>query len=121
MAYRVEWDASATDDVMAAAEYLELRLGSRQAAASLVERIMSAEKIIEAMPDSYPRVLHPYLRHRDYRKAPVGKYVLLYRVAERWASIEDGEVRRDRGIDGCEGIVRVVHLRHVTEDWEDEL
>lgn len=121
MAYRVIWEESARHDVDETLEYLYGVLCSAQAVDSFLERLESAWQIIAALPESGTRIHQAYLRHRDYRKMSVGKYLLVYRVAEHWASIEDGEVNLGEGIDGRHGVVRIVHLRHVTEDWLDEV
>ena len=121
MAYRVEWDEGAHADLDEILGYLCNVLFSNQAAETLLGRLEAIDAVQRTLPKSYPHAADPYLRRRGYRSARAGGYLVLYRIAEYWASIENDEVVEGAGIGGCEGIVRVAQLRHVSEDWEETL
>lgn len=121
MAYRISWDPSAAGDLERVLEYLEHAVRSPQAAARFLDRINKVQGIIAALPASYPRVTDPYLRARGYRRAVAGSYLVIFRIAEQWASVEDGQVLEREGAGGREGIIRIAHLRHTDGEWEAEL
>ena len=121
MAYEVVWEEKARKDVDNALDYLVESLHSPQAAARLLDRLERARGIIAALPASYPRVTDPYLRARGYRRAIAGNYLVIFRIAEQWANVGDRQLLEREGAGGCEGIIRIAHLRHMDGEWEAEL
>jgi hypothetical protein len=66
--------------------------GKTASAKRVMKRLSQIKASLEAFPESFPRVDDDYLRLRGYRKAIVGDHILLYRISEYRAVIEDDEV-----------------------------
>ena len=115
MAYEVDWSTEALLDLTDTVSYLVDVLGSRQAGTSFKAKVNAAMKTVASRPLALPRVSDAYLARRGYRRAVAGDYLLLFRVIEERASIDNGEVK-DRG-EKDDGLVRVLRVFHVGRDY----
>ena len=113
MAYEVRMAESFRVELLETLDYLTEELGSPAAARGVSRRVAEVADLLQGMPESFPYVEGGYLRFREYRKAPVGNYLLLFRIAEYRVTMLGGEV------DGIEGVVHVTHLFHSSQKWED--
>lgn len=106
MAYNLFVDPSLNQRVDDVVNYLEVSLGSPQAAASLLDGISQVYDILETSPESYPYAQDQSLKERGYRRALVGNYLLLFRV------------ERDETSDGePSGTVYVTHFFHGSQNY----
>lgn len=114
MAYRVDLLAHAADDIEKETSRLDaigLEAGSRK----LVGLLGRAMRVVETFPAAYPRARDRYLAHRGVRVAPMGRYLLFYRLREHWALSEGGEVVERAATGGCEGVVQLMRVLGCSE------
>ena len=104
MAYEVVLDPLVAERVDNITSYICDVLGSPSAAASFLNGFESLVAALERLPFSYPRPLDARLQARGYRKALIGKYVVLFRVDE------SGEGR---------GTVYITNLFHGTQNYRE--
>lgn len=117
MAYEVCYSSSFCDEFDEALGLLIDGGGKTASAKRVMKRLSQIKASLEAFPESFPRVDDDYLRLRGYRKAIVGNHILLYRISEYRAVIEDDEVVDHGAVGGYEGVVRVTHLFNARQDW----
>ena len=103
MAYDVILDPKVVDRIDEVADYLTNVLSSPTAASNFLDGLDELVTTLESLPLSYPYSLDARLAARGYRKALVGNYVLLFRVAEA------GE---------RSGTVYVTNLFHGPQDYQ---
>lgn len=97
MACDVRLAREAETDVARIVAYLVDSLGSPQAATSFLEELTHAVSTIGELPESYPGATEPRLARMGYRKALVGRCVLLYRKVD--------------------GVVVIAHVFHGSQDY----
>ena len=119
MAYEVRMAESFRVELLETLDYLTEELDSPGAAQNVTRRVGEVLRELEAMPESFPYVREGYLRLREYRKATVGNYLVLYRIAEYRAVIEGGSPVEHGEVGGIEGVVHVTHLFHASQEWTD--
>ena len=81
MAYDIVYAAYAERDIWQAADYLSDH--SIPAAEKFLRTVKDRIEGLADMPFMYPRINH----HHEYRKMPVGDYVVVYLVNERAGQI----------------------------------
>ena len=82
MAYEVVFDPQVVARVDEVTGYLVNEFASPTAAANFLDGLDEVVERLESLPFSYSRPIDGRLAARDYRKALVGNYVLLFRVDE---------------------------------------
>lgn len=118
MAYDVVIGPSALADLEAITTYLTDELGSMQAARSLRERVDEIVETLASFPGAFPPVDDGYLRHRGYRKAMAGNYVVVFRVTELDATVgDDAPIGADEA--PREGVVAIMRVFHGSQKWQD--
>ena len=106
MAYEVVFDPQVTAHVDEVVGYLTDVLASPAAAAGFLNGLDEVVERLESLPLSYPHPFDARLAAREYRKALVGNYVLLFRVEETG----DGS-----------GVVCVTNLFHGSQNYQELL
>ena len=104
MAYEVIVDSVVAERLDEAITYVSEALGAPMAAAGILDGFDELVGKLEQSPFSYPRARDDRLRARGYRRALVGKYVVLFRVRESG----------DR-----EGTVWVTNLFHGSQNYQE--
>ena len=118
MAYEVCYASSFCDELDEVVGLLVETGGKTAGAKRFMKRLSQIKASLEAFPESFPRVDDGYLRLRGYRKAVMGNHILLYRISEHRAVIEDDEIVEHGVVGGYEGVVRVTHLFNARQDWQ---
>lgn len=103
MAYEVVLDPGVVERLDEVASYVSEVLGSPAAAASILDGFDELVDRLEQSPLSYPLAQDEHLQARGYRRALIGKYVVLFRV---W---ESGE---------REGTVWMTNLFHGSQNYQ---
>jgi plasmid stabilization system protein ParE len=119
MGYKVEITDKAAVDSEQIVGYLTDRLDNRHAALEFRRGIDAALRLMSTLPESLPPCSDAHLRVRGYRRASVGNYLVLCRVSEHRAVIEDGEVLDHAKVGGLEGVVQVVRVLHGSREHAD--
>ncbi len=83
MAYSVRFSAEAAADVESAVTYLAEALHSPKAADDFLAELERQVSLLESLPLSFPAVDETRLHATGYRKAPVLRYLLVFRVEEQ--------------------------------------
>ena len=78
MACRVEWTASARNDVEDIVRHIAIKLDSPGAASAHLNDFLAAADRIAEFPEACAIGAHPALASRDLRPCFVRKYVILY-------------------------------------------
>ena len=104
MAYEVVVDSVVVERLDEAVGYVCEVLGTPVAAAGILDGFEELVGKLEQSPLSYPRARDDRLQAHGYRRALVGKYVVLFRV---W---ESGE---------REGTVWVTNLFHGSQNYQE--
>lgn len=79
----VRLSRSAEKDIGDIVSYLTMSLHSAQAAGAFLDRLDETVERISRYPESFPLSLDSRLARMGYRKALLGRYVLLYRASEK--------------------------------------
>lgn len=103
MAYEVILDPEVAIQLDEVVDYLSTKLSSPAAAANFLDRFDEFIERLETLPYSFPQPTDRRLRNRDYRKAMVGNYLVLFKV------IDDGEQS---------GTVHVTNLFHGSQNYQ---
>ncbi len=97
--YNVIISPSANADLFNILKYIAYELENPQAASELAGGIERCYADLEELPSAHALCADPLLRLKGYRKYPVGKYLVIFRIDET----------------ACE--VRVVHIFHQTQNY----
>jgi plasmid stabilization system protein ParE len=117
MAYEVAFADDVRDEYESIVSHLLHVAQAPSAAREFQERSFEMLGVLESLPESFPHSSDNLLRHRRFRRAMAGDYVILYRVDEHCAVIEDGEVLDHGTICGREGLVQIYHIFHASEGY----
>lgn len=90
---------SAENDLNSIVDYITRDLCNPEAASGFLDKVENAYDTLESLPNVFPFCDDAYLRARGYRQVLLGNYLMIYRV-------ENGE-----------GIVRILHFYHSTQDY----
>ena len=82
MGYSVKVTEHAHDDLDQIVSYIVGELGNPSAALSLLAAVEGVYEKLAGTPNMYSLCLKPLLSRRGYRKAPVGGYLMIYKVDE---------------------------------------
>ena len=82
MGYSVKVTERAHDDLDQIISYIVGELGNPPAALSLLAAVEGVYEKLAGTPNMYSLCLKPLLSRRGYRKAPVGGYLMIYKVDE---------------------------------------
>lgn len=100
MAYKIIVARPAYEDLRKATSYLRDTLQSNQAAVRLRQDVRKVSQKIAEMPQMYGFCSDTYLRAKGFRKAPVGRYLMIFRINEQ------------------RGEVHILRFFHGSQDYE---
>ncbi len=106
MAYEVLLDPSVVERADEIVDYLSCVLASPSAATTFLDGLDELVGRLETLPFSYPHPRDAVLSQRGYRKALVGRYIVLFRVEESFKG---------------SGIVYVTNIFHGSQNYQDLL
>lgn len=97
--FKVLLAPGAKRELESALAYIKQELRNPIAAAKLADAALKTLQNLKTMPERYPFCEDPVLRLQGYRRAPVTRYLLVFRITKN----------PDQ--------VRVVHFFHETQDY----
>lgn len=97
--YKVLLAPGAKNELFEAVTYIKRKLRNPPAAARLADEAKAVLLNLRTMPERYPYCEDPVLRVQGYRRAPVARYLLVFRITRN------------------PNQVRVVHFFHETQDY----
>lgn len=97
--YKVIISPSANAELFNALKYIAFELENPQAATKLADGIAKCYSDLEEFPAAHELCRDSILRKAGYRRYSVGKYIVIFRIAEK---------QRE---------VRVVHIFHSLQDY----
>lgn len=97
--YKVILAPGAKHELRNALAYIKRKLRNPPAASHLADEAKTTLRNLRSMPERYPLCDDPVLRLQGYHRAPVGKYLFIFRITKSPHQ------------------VRVVHFFHETQDY----
>lgn len=80
--YRLFLSRAAEEDFEQIVSYMTKKLANPIAAEHFLDAVNDCYTNLKNMPKMYEESRDPYLRSSGYRKAVIGKYILLYKIDE---------------------------------------